>query len=557
MITGGRKRGLAAVSLGPVICLSRKPTSYLLAPIGKARSDSHTSYAAIVNRLAKQVGPEESLHERDFLRHMKKKAKELRSKAIANLDDAANPFNTWSLQEAEQWIMGLTHTPLWRKEELLERHKEIQLGSENHWNDTQVKMFIKWEVYQELEKRARCINPRSDRYKVRTGPVAAALDWIIMKNNQDWFLKYTPHVLRPQVLVDKFSGRTGRYCVSDFSSFECSFRQRNLGWEIECFRVMLEGVEGAKEALDYYEEWAIDKLNRIVGPGVKAKVPGSRMSGEQFTSCANGFMNFCLITYFSEKHNSEPLGVVEGDDGLFLLDNPNTALMEHLANDLGFKLKIQTFDDLGEASFCGCLFASGSEHNFEPFGEGKHYDVITDAIWHIVKAPFAHPSFKKAYRTHKRLLRAKAMSLAYTFHGCPILWKWCEVILRATSGVNLGNLYLGKAFNQYERERFSWIQEHFDWKFSHEPHESTRVLYEKLYGISIANQKLIESEISRWSGGVMCLPSLNTMHSGEDFVIKQDWITNGSRLQGDSWPVQQDLVDDHSLYGIGYPRSPT
>lgn len=100
-------------------------------------------------------------------------------------------------------------------------------------------------------------------------------------------------------------------------------------------------------------------LNEI---GLSYSISGTRCSGDAHTSIGNGLINhfntwLCLSTLPKKSWVSYH----EGDDGVIAVDLPyidQAAYNLHLMPCLGFKLKMNKFNDVNAVSFCGRFLAS-------------------------------------------------------------------------------------------------------------------------------------------------------------------------------------------------------
>lgn len=208
------------------------------------------------------------------------------------------------------------------------------------------KSFIKQEMYDDV-KFARLINSRSDTFKVITAPYTKKIEERIFVDTfpQNFIKHKTPEWISSR-LYDLLH-RYGDIYETDYSSFESSFSQRILNLERFFFAHMLKNNP---EVLQYVD-FALSQPNHIVcSLGVDAYVPGTRMSGEMWTSLCNGFMNMALVKYVAHISGAEVDFIVEGDDGAACFSRiPDYSVVERL----GFKLKLIHGSCLNDISFCG------------------------------------------------------------------------------------------------------------------------------------------------------------------------------------------------------------
>lgn len=225
--------------------------------------------------------------------------------------------------------------------------------------DYYIKSFIKREFY-EVIKVCRMINSRSDRFKMRVAPYIHEIEEQMYRI--DNFIKHKQVTLLPRDLV-KLKER--RWILeTDYSSFESGFSPQYTD-VVECalWRYMLKNNEEAlKDIMKvYYQSRSVGgrtifrpRIEQLFGNKYHAKVVGSRMSGEMWTSLANGFSNLMNMLFFAEQKNLSIYGYVDGDDGIFCMDQPK--IEEKQFTELGFKIKMNYGQNLSHTSFCGNVF---------------------------------------------------------------------------------------------------------------------------------------------------------------------------------------------------------
>jgi len=151
---------------------------------------------------------------------------------------------------------------------------------------------------------------------------------------------------------------------TDYTSFESSFSPQYTD-VVECalWRYMLQNNrEALKDIMRVYYQTRViggkvrirPRIEQLFGQKYHAKVVGSRMSGEMWTSLANGFSNLMNILFFADEKNLKIHGYVDGDDGIFCMDQP--LIEEKQFTELGFKIKMNYGQNLSHTSFCGNIF---------------------------------------------------------------------------------------------------------------------------------------------------------------------------------------------------------
>jgi hypothetical protein len=258
----------------------------------------------------------------------------------------------------------------------------------------------------------------------------------------------------------------------------------------------------------------------------RLKVRGKRMSGEMCTSLGNSFSNLMLMLYYCKKFGSECLGVVEGDDGLFIVVG-KIPTAEDFAK-LGFVIKLQVVDELEKASFCGLVF------------DIKDLINVTDPIKELVSF-FQLPARYMSAKSSKLrgLYRCKALSLAHQYNGCPILSSLAKYILRITNFVDRKFVvkYATAQSNYYMQRFLDMKLDCFDFKT---PPINTRLLVAELYGVSIPQQHNIESFLDAQDDFVMFPDSL--------FNSQRDW-----RCYWDNYVIKTSMWRETDRISMSFP----
>lgn len=373
----------------------------------------------------------------------------------------------------ETWLAG-TNYPAWRKEELRRAHMQIDDPHDRKWKV--VKSFIKDEVYSEY-KHARGINSRSDQYKTLVGPAFKAMENIVYKHPS--FIKHVPVAERAAYVRDLLYKEGCRYFVSDYSAFESLFvEELQDACEFQLYDHMLSRVDGGQDIYVLIRETQLG-TNHLQFKCFDVDIPATRMSGEMNTSLGNGFSNLMFMEFMCHKVGTRNLeGVVEGDDGLFR--GEGTLPAESDFARLGLIIKAEVHLDLESASFCGLIFDVEDCVN------------IVDPIETIATVGWTTRRYAGSKDSKlKRLLRCKALSLAHQYPGCPLVSSFAFYILRATRGYRIGNL-LDSYGSLWERDQLSSaLRDEANIKRI-KPSMRTRILMERLYGVSVSVQVRLE-----------------------------------------------------------------
>ena len=148
-------------------------------------------------------------------------------------------------------------------------------------------------------------------------------------------------------------------------------------------------------------------------------------------------------------------------------------------------IKAEVYDHLEHASFCGMVFDTHDNV------------VVTDPRKMLCRFGWTSAEYHNARpAVLKRLLRAKSLSLAYQYPGCPILQSLANYGLRVTSELeedpSWKDWYLNRrSLNSYMRTQArEWFKAV---PVSRPPPFNTRMLVESLYSVPINYQIRIES----------------------------------------------------------------
>jgi len=260
-----------------------------------------------------------------------------------------NQFSQFVLQWCENKLKPLEATtdisletmlddsgyPESRKVELRDAWKPVSelLALPANHKSKRVDQFVKDEFY-ELYKHFRMINARCDTFKASVGPVFKVIEHEIFRNPA--FIKKVPVTDRPEYICKRIKMEGGLYMETDYSSFESLFTPQLMrSCEMVMYKYMSSELEGGTEWYSLIEQ-TLTGTNHIRNKYFKAWVDGKRMSGEMNTSLGNGFSNLMIMKFVLKKQNIKGKGIVEGDDGLFVVSKrPNMKMFL----DMGLELK--------------------------------------------------------------------------------------------------------------------------------------------------------------------------------------------------------------------------
>jgi len=392
------------------------------------------------------------------------------------------PLASDTLIDRENWL-AQTAYPEWRKEEIRqadEKHGTIwvHVGKTLH-----CKEFMKDEVYDQY-KYPRLINARPDKAKAFFGPFTKEIEKEVYKS--PWFIKKISVADRPGYIYERLYVQGACYAQTDFVTFEASFKEKLMQvCEVALYKYMCQHLPGVAELCEFLDY--ITHSNVCVHRDYRVKMKATRMSGEMSTSLANSFTNLMLFLYaasggvYERVSDTVVSGVVEGDDGLFTI--VGTPPSREVFARLGFNIELVMYQRLEIASFCGLVFDL-----VDKVVVCDPRDVLVRFGW--TTQQYAS-SGSKCCRT---LLRAKALSLAWQFPGCPILSSLAQYAIRVTRDVSrrVKRFINRHRMNEWYRIKFLEAYEHRHVLSIKTPPRGTRLLVEDLYGVLVEDQLRIE-----------------------------------------------------------------
>lgn len=377
----------------------------------------------------------------------------------------------------ENWIQN-TPYPQWRKEQLIMEYSNI----EDEWDSKHsiVKSFIKDECYPSY-KHSRGINSRSDAFKCIVGPIFKQIEKVLFDPDRcPWFIKKIPVDERAEYIFDRLFRPGVTYFTSDYTAFESLFTLDIMtACEFQLYDHMLSRTPEHKafmmRCMDVLGGTNICKFKWFT-----ARCEATRMSGEMNTSLGNGFSNLMFMLFMCEEMGCrDVVGVVEGDDGLFAFTGPAPS-KERFA-ELGLNIKLEIHTELNTASFCGLIFDLEEKMNVT-----NPIDALLDFGWTTREYAGA------GKRMTLELLKAKSLSMAYAYAGCPILSSLAKYGLRVTQGVRVGRILNSRKISQWERDQLLEALTRKHKVLETKVGFRTRVLVEEQFGISVEDQIALE-----------------------------------------------------------------
>lgn len=276
-----------------------------------------------------------------------------------------------------------------------------------------IKSFQKTESYAEF-KLPRWINSRSDYFKVVAGPWCKLIEQQLYKVHH--FIKHVPVPNRP-ALISQLQKAGAQIIATDYTSFEASFVPEVMQMlECKLFKHMLKNYP---KVADLLCKATSGKNQGYTKAGVFFEVLGRRMSGDMWTSLANGFSNLMVFNFLMGDREWD--GYVEGDDGIFAVYDDQPVPTAEQYSELGFTIKLEKHDSVNTANFCGIISADGQN--------------VKDPRKVLQNFGWTASCLEAGDNVMNQLLRAKALSLAYEMPQCPVVRAIADRALFLTRGV--------------------------------------------------------------------------------------------------------------------------
>lgn len=385
----------------------------------------------------------------------------------------------------EDWLVDLNFSQV-KKDELAKAHDELNdvgiFFNDDEWVRwfSELNGFIKDEFY-DTEKASRWINARNAKVKGFFGPIAQDVMNVFKKHPS--VIKTVPVEDRAKMIFEELHSEGAVYHVTDYTSFEAHFEE----WLMEIEGLFYYWIIKHHPGLKLFASF-LDKI--LCGRNVsEMKGFGSflflalRCSGEMNTSLGNTFHNMATAHFLAWLKDCSIKGFVEGDDGLFVFEPPERAPTTEDFKRFGWIIKLETFDFIGDTSFCGNVFSP------------EDFIVVTDPRKVMLTLGWTPRRYLgSGPRMMRSLLKSKVMSMACSYGKNPIIWKLSSRLLKLLEGVKVRKSIVDGA-DWYHRDV---LQRALEEKFEiEEPPMATRVLVERLYGIPVWLQFQVEQELDQ------------------------------------------------------------
>lgn len=444
----------------------------------------------------------------------------------------------------ETWL-AKTNYPEWRKQSLRrtwEKHRDSLYPGSPDWKKIiRCKSFQKAETYPE-PKHGRGINARSDPLKCKVGPIFKLIEEALFARPE--FIKHVPVADRPRVISETLDMPGMVLLVTDYQAFESLFIAVLM---CVCEFQLYSYMTGAMPCHGWFMDFCHDVLaggNECSFKTFRVYNLFARMSGEMSTSLGNSFLNLMAFLFFCHEKGSKGRGHVEGDDGIFgvIGKSPTT---EDFAS-LGLRIKLDVVPSLSRASFCGILFHPDDKIN------------VTDPRKLLATFGWTNERYARAKPVMlKRLLRAKSLSMAYQYPGCPVASSLAQYGLRATRFIGIRKFVKeSRLLSSWDRERYlAAIRDEANIRVVPTP-MATRLLVEELYNFPVSSQLAVE----RYLDGLSRIQPLMIDVDVCGFTPDQqeyyhNYIVRGTRTDraleypGQRWPYLEGWVQEWEWVG--------
>lgn len=200
------------------------------------------------------------------------------------------------------WLDGTDYSVA-RKAQLLSCVEKMHQMGPKYYS---CKSFIKRENYTDV-KFPRCINSRTDVFKVFSGPIFKLIEKAVFDN--PYFIKHIPvHKRAEYIMRMHMPGFV--YVATDHSSFEARISTPIMrACEMQLYSYMTQRLPDGKKWLHHVVK-ALTGEQRCHFKGFDVSVRGARMSGDMCTSLGNGFTNLMVMLFLASRKGPDRKSVV-------------------------------------------------------------------------------------------------------------------------------------------------------------------------------------------------------------------------------------------------------
>lgn len=397
--------------------------------------------------------------------------------------DSMVPYDTYIDEHPSLTVAQKLSFKKWYEEMTSEWHNEDWLRM------CYIESFLKNEFYPKYN-RPRTINPFHDSFKAWMGHKIKTLENHFYPLFSHMHVKGLDSQEKKQFIIDLFRDHTN-IALNDYTAFENSLTPAIM-WACE-----LPFINYLKPLMDEHEFGVFKTIHAgtnilKTSCGMKFTVPATRQSGTHATAFNNLFTNIIITLFAVYKNTNVSMSdfvlnyrsyitiVAEGDDMLY--KTMNCKISMQTISDLGFRAKPEKARSLDYTSFCNFRFNSTT---------GTCY---LDPVRTILR--FGWSDIKYWHSKHKDALAlAKALSIAYSCVGCPIVYPFVYHVIKTCSRTRIQVKDVIAANPQLSAQSGAALKIlTYNYPVPSISDED-RLRYSELYFINVSDQKLIEEEL--------------------------------------------------------------
>lgn len=382
-----------------------------------------------------------------------------------------------------EWWLALTHYTEDQKRALREVMEDYLSGRLKLEEVFKLKSHIKPEFYMAGLKPSRCINARVALAKIIFGPFIKAIEMRVYQ--LPFFIKKIPVADRVKYMTEHIVRPGCKYIIGDYTAYESSFN----GDMMEAGEMQV--ISWVGQNLPHFR-WFFRLFKKVTKGMNKCKfrkfiveISATRMSGEMSTSLCNGIQNLLTIQYVGSLHGYSYVPcVIEGDDSAQAVPLDSTIAAKDY-EDLGYKIKLDTYSNPFEGGFCGMSMDPISGVN------------CPDPSMFVQKIFYSGEAGAMAGRDVQRmLLGAKALSAGVNYSAAPVVGAVVRYCLRIAEPKGLETFVSqGTAYwDQWDRDNIlANIKKATADVITRPVDLNARAFVERKYALPVSMQMKIES----------------------------------------------------------------
>jgi len=369
-------------------------------------------------------------------------------------------------QRAVDYLAGYDGSKL----RLLQEAKLSLQGQAIEPEDARVSMFLKDDKYTMDDlKEPRCIQYRSKRLHLYLGRFIHPIEKLLCDHHENGVrvvAKSRNSLDRASDLRSMWDGYMDPMAVLlDHSKFDAHISQAHLELEHMVYSHVNPDVKLAKVL-----RWQIKNAGRTKN-GTKYKVSGTRMSGDVTTGVGNSIINLVMLQTWLAVSGVAGSIYVDGDDSVVVISRSDYHKLDFpWWTTVGMQTKSEVAYEFEHVEFCQCRPVYISQMG--------HWRMVRNPCRVVTRCPWTTKKYDEA--AYQRLTRTIG---------------WCE--LASNGGVPVLQAYAQWFMDQGEGRLLKCaIRDHLRDRVEHvsvsEPNLETRLSFENAWGISVAEQLVLE-----------------------------------------------------------------